>query len=132
MQGTLITRLRLPSFIVTLAGYLIANGLFLWILDFGPFSGYPNLAGFSDSLHVVYNLMWGTIDPTVSWILAAAVVLGLGSCMWVSDQRRRPSGLVAPPPSLTLITIGLIAVVAAVVVALCAANRGQRAPLRRV
>src|SRR5437762_2155882 len=29
IQGTLITRLRLPSFIVTLGGYLIANGLFL-------------------------------------------------------------------------------------------------------
>jgi D-xylose transport system permease protein len=132
MQGTLITRLRLPSFIVTLAGYLIANGLFLWILDFGPFSGYPNLAGFSDSLHVVYNLMWGTIDPTVSWILAAAVVLGLGSWMWVSDQRRRTSGLVAPPASLTLIKIGLIAVVAAVVVAICDQNRANLGTLEGV
>src|SRR5437016_11541195 len=27
IQGVLITRLRLPSFIVTLAGYLVANGL---------------------------------------------------------------------------------------------------------
>src|SRR5258707_11905764 len=132
MQGTLITRLRLPSFIVTLAGYLIANGLFLWILDFGPFSGYPNLAGFSDSLHVVYILMWGTIDPTVSWILAAAVVLGLGSWMWVSDQRRRTSGLVAPPASLTLIKIGLIAVVAAVVVAICDQNRAHLGTLEGV
>ena len=30
VQGTLVTRLRLPSFIVTLAGYLIANGPFVW------------------------------------------------------------------------------------------------------
>src|SRR5690242_20973819 len=45
IQGTLITRLRLPSFIVTLGGYLIANGLFLIILNFGPFSGFPLLAG---------------------------------------------------------------------------------------
>src|SRR4029077_18643631 len=44
IQGTLITRLRLPSFIVTLAGFLIANGLFLIILAFGPFSGFPLLA----------------------------------------------------------------------------------------
>ena len=29
IQGLLITRLRLPSFIVTLAGFLVANGLFL-------------------------------------------------------------------------------------------------------
>jgi D-xylose transport system permease protein len=132
VQGTLITRLRLPSFIVTLAGYLIANGLFLWILAFGPFSGYPNLAGFSDSLHVVYSLMWGTIDPTVSWILAAAVVLGLGLWMWVSDHRRRTSGLVAPPASLTLIKIGLIAVVAAVVVTICNQNRANLGTLEGV
>ena len=123
IQGTLITRLRLPSFIVTLAGFLIANGLFLIILAFGPFSGYPNLQGFSDNLKIVYNLMWGTIDPTISWILAAVIVAGLGVTMWLGDHRRRSSGLVAPPPSLTFIKIGLIAVVAIVVVGICNTNR---------
>jgi D-xylose transport system permease protein len=123
IQGTLITRLRLPSFIVTLAGFLIANGLFLIILAFGPFSGYPNLQGFSNNLKIVYNLMWGTIDPTISWVLAGVVVAGLGFSMWLSDHRRRTSGLVAPPVSLTLIKIGVIAVVAIVVVAICNTNR---------
>src|SRR5215510_3129446 len=107
IQGLLITQLRLPSFIVTLAGYLIANGLFLKILLFGPFSGYPNLIGQSDNLHLIYQLMWGTIDPTVSWILAGVVVAGLAGVIWISDSRRRSSGLVAPPASLTLIKIGV-------------------------
>src|SRR4030088_2374025 len=71
LQGILITRLRLPSFIVTLGGYLVANGLFLKILLFGPFSGYPNLIGQSGSLHVLYNLMWGTIDPITPWSISA-------------------------------------------------------------
>ena len=123
IQGTLITRLRLPSFIVTLAGFLIANGIFLIILAFGPFSGYPNLQGFSNNLKTVYNLMWGTIDPTVSWVLAGVVVVGLGVFMWLGDHRRRTSGLVAPPASLTFLKIGLIAVVAIVVVAICNTNR---------
>jgi D-xylose transport system permease protein len=125
IQGTLITRLRLPSFIVTLAGFLIANGLFLWILNFGPFSGYPNLAGFSDNLHVIYYLMWGNIDPIISWVVAGAFVAGLGLWMWISDSRRRSSGLVAPPASLTLVKIGLIAVVAVVVVGICNTNRAS-------
>src|ERR1700716_2741938 len=86
IQGTLITRLRLPSFIVTLAGYLIANGIFLKILLLGPFSGYPNLSGQSDNLQVIYHLMWGTIDPIVSWIGAAVVVLGLGLSIWLGDS----------------------------------------------
>jgi D-xylose transport system permease protein len=132
IQGTLITRLRLPSFIVTLGGYLIANGIFLKVLLLGPFSGYPNLAGQSASLEVVYHLMWGTIDPTVSWIGAAVVVGGLGLVMWLSDSRRRRSGLVAPPASLSLIKIGLIAVIAVVVVAICNTNRANFGTLEGV
>jgi D-xylose transport system permease protein len=125
IQGTLVTRLRLPSFIVTLAGYLIANGIFLKVLLLGPFSGYPNLAGDNASLQVIYHLMYGTIDPTASWIGAAAVVVGLGLVIWLSDSRRRKSGLVAPPASLSLIKIGLIAAVAIVVVAICNTNRAN-------
>ncbi len=132
IQGTLITRLRLPSFIVTLAGYLIANGVFLKVLLLGPFSGYPNLQGQSDNLQVIYNLMWGTIDPTVSWIGAGVVVLGLGAVIWFTDSRRRRSGLVAPPASLSLIKIALIAVVAIVVVGICNTNRANLGTLEGV
>ena len=132
IQGTLITRLRLPSFIVTLAGFLIANGIFLKILLLGPFSGYPNLAGQSVNLQVVYHLMWGTIDPTISWMGAGVVVLGLGLSIWFSDSRRRRSGLVAPPASLSLIKIGLIAAVAIVVVAICNSNRANIGTLEGV
>jgi D-xylose transport system permease protein len=132
IQGTLITRLRLPSFIVTLAGYLIANGIFLKVLLLGPFSGYPNLAGQSDNLSVIYHLMWGTIDPTVSWIGAGVVVIGLGLAIWLSDSRRRKSGLVAPPASLSLVKIGLIAVVAIIVVFICNSNRANLGTLEGV
>ena len=132
IQGTLITRLRLPSFIVTLAGYLIANGLFLQVLLLGPFSGFPNLLGFSDNLKLIYNLMWGSIDPTISWIAAGVVVVGIGLLFFLSDNRRRRSGLVAPPTSLTLIKIGLIAVVAVVVVLICNTNRANAGTLEGV
>ena len=124
IQGLLITRLRLPSFIVTLAGYLVANGLFLKILLFGPFSGYPNLIGQSPNLHLIYQLMWGIIDPTISWIGAAVIVAGLALLIWFSDERRRKSGLVAPPASISLIKIGMIAAAAIVVVGICNINRG--------
>jgi D-xylose transport system permease protein len=132
IQGTLITRLRLPSFIVTLAGFLIANGIFLKILLLGPFSGYPNLLGEGDNLQVMYHLMWGNIDPTVSWIGAAVVVIGLGLLIWFGDSRRRKSGLVAPPASLSMVKIGLIAVVAIVVVAICNTNRANLGTLEGV
>jgi D-xylose transport system permease protein len=132
IQGTLITRLRLPSFIVTLAGFLIGNGLMLIILLLGPFSGFPSIAGIDENQHVLYNLMWAAIDPTLSWIGAAVLVAAFGGWIWLGDSRRRRSGLVAPPPSLTLIKVGVIAVAALVVVAICNINRANAGTLEGV
>jgi D-xylose transport system permease protein len=114
----------LPSFVVTLAGLLVFNGVMLILLLLGPFSGYPSLTSTaSDNPHVVYQLMWGTIDPVISWIAMVVVVGLLGLNLWVRDGRRRRSGLVAPPVSLTIIKIALMAVAGIVVVAICNINR---------
>ncbi|MDQ6712804.1 MAG: ABC transporter permease [Candidatus Dormibacteraeota bacterium] len=123
LQGTLITRLRLSSLIVTLAGSLILNGAILILLGLGPFSGYPSLLGRNPNIVGLYKLMWGTIDPVVSWIGMAVIVIAIGSVLWLGDSRRRRSGLVAPPASLTIVKIALIAIVAVVVVAICNVNR---------
>jgi D-xylose transport system permease protein len=125
IQGTLITRLRIPSFIVTLAGFLIANGLCLIALAFGPFSGYPPLVGNSDNVRTISNLMYGNIDPTISWIGMVVIVALLGAALWLRDSRRRRSGLVAPPVGLTIMKIAFIAVVSVVVVAICSVNRAH-------
>ncbi len=123
LQGSLISRLRLPSFIVTLAGNLIFNGVLLIVLAFGPFSGYPSLIGRSANLHAIYDLMWGHVTPLVGWI-AMALIVGLWSLnLFLRDSRRRRSGLVAPPVALTLIKIAAAAVVGAVVVIVCNINR---------
>ncbi|HLZ95514.1 MAG TPA: ABC transporter permease [Candidatus Dormibacteraeota bacterium] len=125
IQGTIIARLGIPSFIVTLAGFLIFNGVMLILLLLGPFSGYPNLTSQTTNVQVLFNLMSGTIDPTLSWIVMAVAVLGLGALLWFGDQRRRRSGLVAPPASLTLIKIALIAAAGVTVVAISNINRAN-------
>jgi D-xylose transport system permease protein len=123
-QGTLVTRLRVPSFVVTLAGLLVLNGVMLILLLLGPFSGYPSLTSTaSDNPHQLYQLMWGTIDPVISWIGMVVIVGLLGLNLWIRDARRRRSGLVAPPVSLTIVKIALMAVVGIVVVAICNINR---------
>jgi D-xylose transport system permease protein len=122
VQGSLVTRLRLSSLIVTLAGLLIWQGTMLIILGLA-FSGYPSLAGLDSNRQVLYNLMNGTIDPVISWIGAAIVVVAIGALLWFGDNHRRRSGLVAPPVSLTVIKIALIAIVAIAVVAICNVNR---------
>ena len=123
VQGTIITRLRLPSFVVTLAGLLILNGVMLILLALGPFSGYPSLNGTQTGLVRLHDLMWGTIDPTVGWIATAVIVGALALVLWLRDTRRRHGGLVAPPPSLTIIKVVLMAAVAVAVVAICNINR---------
>ena len=124
-QGFIITRLRLPSFVVTLGGYLILEGVFLILLQLGPFSGSLSLSGTQTNLQTLYNLMWGTIDPTISWIGMVVLVGLLGLSLWLRDSRRRRSGLVAPPVGLTVVKIVLIAIVAIVVVAICNINRAH-------
>ena len=125
LQGTIITRLGIPSFVVTLAGFLIFNGVMLILLLLGPFSGYPNLNIPDSNVQVLFNLMAGTIDPTVSWVAMAVIVLGLGAFLWFGDRRRRRSGLVAPPVGLTVLKIVLIAAAGIVVVAISDINRAN-------
>jgi D-xylose transport system permease protein len=125
LQGFLVTRLRLPSFIVTLAGLLIFNGVMLILLLLGPFSGYPSLSGPGPNLAVIYHLMWGTIDTVVSWVAMVVVVALLGASLWLRDSRRRRSGLAAPPASLTIIKIALMAAIGVIVVGICSINRAN-------
>jgi len=132
LQGSLITRLRLSSLIVTLAGSLILNGVMLILLGLGPFSGYPSLLSHDANVQTLYKLMWGTINPVVSWIGMGVVVVAIASLLWLSDSRRRRSGLVAPPVGLTLLKIALIAVVSIVVVAICNINRANLGTLEGV
>ncbi|HZU72504.1 MAG TPA: hypothetical protein VE990_07000 [Acidimicrobiales bacterium] len=123
VQGALITRLRLASFIVTLAGLLIFNGVLLIVLAFGPFSGYPSLSGLQKNVHTLYDLMWGHVSPAAGWIVMILLVGALSVGLALRDSRRRRSGLVAPPTSITAIKIGLMAAVGVAVVAVCNVNR---------
>jgi len=132
LQGTLVTRLRLPSFIVTLAGLLIFNGVLLIVLAIGPFSGYPSLSGPQTNVRALYNLMWGHITPTQGWIVMALIVAGLGANLYLRDSRRRRSGLVAPPVSLSVVKILFMAVVGIAVVWVCNVNRAAVGTLEGV
>jgi D-xylose transport system permease protein len=123
IQGTLVARLRMPSFIVTLGGLLVLEGVAIILL------GDSGLVSISNSAQpnevALYDLFWGRLDPNVSWIALAVVVVGAGVILWLGDARRRRSGLVAPPVSLTAIKIASLAIAGAGIVAVCNVNRAQ-------
>jgi D-xylose transport system permease protein len=61
------------------------------------------------------------------------VVVGLfGLRTWLRDSRRRASGLVAPPASLTVLKIGAVLIAGIVVVVICNTNRGTLVAIRGV
>ena len=120
LQGLIITRLRLPSFVVTLAGQMVWFGVMIMILGT---AGQVGITGISDNEKMIYGIVWASIEPLLSAIGLAAVLLVIGGYMWLRDSGRRRSGLVAPPVGLTLAKIGLMVVAGIVVWAICSVNR---------
>jgi D-xylose transport system permease protein len=123
LQGQLITRLRLPSFVVTLAGLLFWEGFLIWIIN----NQSPSNGGSIRILNtVIHNIIYGTISPTVSWIAMAVGVAVFAILTLRRDRRRAASGLVAPPIRLTAIKIAGMAAAGIVLVAVCNTNRGVK------
>jgi D-xylose transport system permease protein len=124
LQGTFITRIGLPSFIVTLAGLLFWEGVMLKILG----NGGSILVGDN----VVNGITSGNLTPLASWIVMLAIVGVFGVMTWRRDARRRASGLVAPPPGLTALKIGAVLVGGVALVLLCNVDRGRLVPIQGV
>jgi D-xylose transport system permease protein len=122
IQGTLVARLRMPSFIVTLVGLLVLEGVAIIVLG-GSLVGIGN-SRFTNEV-AIYDIFYGRFDPAVSWILLAVVGVVAGSAVWFADARRRRSGLVTPPASLTALKIIVGAAAGILVVAVCNVNRAH-------
>jgi D-xylose transport system permease protein len=122
IQGFLVARLRMPSFIVTLGGLLILEGVAIIVLGGG-------LVGIGNSQYrnetILYDIFWGSFNPVVSWILLAVVVGATGTGFWLRDARKRRHGLEAPPRSLTAMKIALMVVAGIVLVVICNVNRAH-------
>ena len=124
LQGTIITRLRLPSFVVTLAGLLAWEGVMLLILGNGGTLPINN--------NVINDLANGQLTPLAGWVVLVGSVVVYGLMMWRRDRRRRASGLVVPPMSLTVAKIVGMAAAGVGLVLICNANRGALIPIRGV
>jgi D-xylose transport system permease protein len=99
--GLLCVYLRLPSFIVTLAGQIGLLGVLLYLIDSQGNTG----GALPVQERVLYDLVNADLTPFATWIviLAAAGVLSL--IILRGDQHRRSAGLEAKPMWLTLTKI---------------------------
>jgi D-xylose transport system permease protein len=130
LQGTLITRLGLPSFVVTLGGLLFMNGVMLELanVDSSAVGGVIQI----DANSPVAKLVSSNMSPALGWIMLA-VAVGLFALVSLSRAaRRRSQGLSAPPIGVTIFTVVITAIGGIAVVVVCNLNRGALTPLRGV
>jgi D-xylose transport system permease protein len=124
LQGTIITRIGLPSFVVTLAGYLFWSGVLLKILGSGGSKPINST--------IINDIASRNLSTTAGWILMFVLVGLYGAMVWLRDSKRRKSGLVAPPPQVTLLKIAGALVAGVALVLLCNTNRGVLVPIEGV
>jgi len=122
LHGTLITRIGLPSFVVTLAGLLGWQGVMLRILGNGGTLPIQN--------NVVNDIANANLTPAASWAVMLVLVAVYGLTKWRKDARRRARGLVAPPISFTIVRLAGVALAGVLLVLICNTDRGVITPIR--
>jgi D-xylose transport system permease protein len=124
IQGLIITLVGLPSFVVTLAGLLFWQGVLLKILGSG------GTIPINDD--VINNIASANLSPLAGWIVMLVLVALFGLTLWRRDSKRRRAGLVAPPPTVTLLKIAGALAGGIALVVLCNTDRGIFAPIQGV
>ncbi|MDX1993969.1 MAG: ABC transporter permease [bacterium] len=117
LQGTIITFFQLPSFVVTLAGFLAWNGVVL-ILIGG--AGTVNIPRDSPILGLTRSFLpdlWG-------WIAAAAFVAFNAFTQIMEMRSRQAKGLSTRPLTIILAQTAGLALLVSVAVYICNLDRG--------
>ena len=115
VHALIITKLGVPSFVTTLAGFLVWSGVVLWLtLDFTD-AGFVSIQ--DQTLIDISNKFFS--DDWVGWVLALIVVGGYAIFQLNDVRSRRARGLSTRPIPVVLAQIAGVAVLlfAAVIVA---------------
>lgn len=125
LWGILVIRLRLPSFVVTLAGLLGCEGLLLYLVNTNGTGGTIRLSN-----SVLLDLTNGNLSPTAGWVVAVVAVAVFGGTTILRDRHRHATGLVAPPFAVTILKVVLMAGASVGLVLICNTNRGVLVPVQ--
>ncbi|HSD83486.1 MAG TPA: sugar ABC transporter permease [Anaerolineae bacterium] len=116
-QGIWITKLRIPSFIVTLAGFIAWQGALLWMVgNTGSISlRDPFILGIAGTF---FTEVW------IGLTLGAVLVAGYAFFLFLDRRRQLRANLSAPAPRALLLRVALIAAIILAALAAFYANRG--------
>jgi D-xylose transport system permease protein len=116
LHGLIITKVGVPSFVVTLAGLLAWNGVVLLLIG--------NKGTVILQNDFVIGLANDFLAPEAAWILALACVGLYAAVQLVSLRSRRKAGLETAPVVIVAVRIVGLAVALAIVVAVANQDRG--------
>jgi D-xylose transport system permease protein len=113
--GFLVSRVGMPSFVVTLALFIAWQGVILQLIGEGGTLGLRDPV-----INAVAN---GNLSTVGSWILFVVAAGGYAAVLLNRQFSRRRLGLVAQPTGLVMIKIGAVVVLAAIATFLLTINR---------
>ncbi|WP_341717587.1 ABC transporter permease [Micromonospora sp. FIMYZ51] len=106
--GFLVAKVGIPSFVVTLAGFLAFQGVVLLLMEEGR-----NISVRDPVLVAIANR---NLPPVLGWTLAALAVAGFAAVQLLRYRKRTARGLLNDPLSMVLARIGVLTVVLGVAV----------------
>lgn len=101
--GILVAKIGIPSFVVTLAGFLAFQGLVLLLMEDGS-----NISVRDPVLVAIANR---NLPPAVGWILAGLAVAGFATVQAMRQRTRVLRGLATDPLAVVLARVGGLAAV---------------------
>ncbi|HST17161.1 MAG TPA: hypothetical protein VLK36_05795 [Gaiellaceae bacterium] len=116
LQGSVIALVGVPSFVVTLAGLLVWQGVILRALGTEGVIGIQN--------HTVNKIASYYFSDAWGWLIAAVIAISYAGIVIGSVIRRRRAGLAASSLTVPIVKVVLVAVGAFGVVAICNHDRG--------
>ncbi|MDT4915507.1 MAG: D-xylose transport system permease protein [Pseudonocardiales bacterium] len=120
MQGLIVTRLGVPAFIVTLAGYLGLQGVSLWLFDQDTHAVGGTISVTNKTLS---GIVYSSLSPLAGWIVMIALVASYAALSLAAHVRRARAHLAAAPLALVLAKIVTLAVAGVLLVIICNRNR---------
>ena len=117
--GTLVAKLRIPSFVVTLAFFLAFQGVGILISNWakGPTGSIP----INDK--VIADFTGANLPTWGGWVMAAILVVGYAYTKLAAAAGRRQQGLVGEPMSVITVKVASLAVISGVAVYALNLNR---------